>query len=477
MTRFVSIRIVVTALVLVALPAGGCDTAAESDAVAGGGGANDTGSGSTVDSGGGGGTNDTGSGPAVDSGGGGGTDGGGGGGTDGGPGTDGGGPGGTDVGGGGGSGFRSVALPGDDERVSGIYCTSASSCVVATAPHGNEGHVYSTDGKTITGTLITGDGPFAEAIGTLGEVSFLGFAPVGGRLVALVNGAGSGFVSATGDYTKAASWSSVLIGKRVGGGGFGLNAQYGIAANGATWTLFHNGYIHETTDAPGPGANWTEIWSPQQVPPVPADIDALRLADPTLCNTDPGASISPTLTQSIYMAPDASLIVSPAGAVNQHGDDAPGVCISTDGGHLFHHVAFDGLDDQQGPLGLNCTSKDHSVAVGGRSFSAGSTYVFVTNDASKGAASTWTRATTPAFADDMLLRYAFFAPGGVLGWIVGDNSGGPYLLATTDSGASWTDATSMISALTSARLHSGYAFDATHVWIGGEHDTLLTTGN
>jgi len=372
--------------------------------------------------------------------------------------------------------FRVVALPGDDERVAGIFCTSAASCVVATAPHGLKGHVYATDGQTITGTLLTGDTTFAEPLGTLGEVGFLGFAHVGDRLVALVRGAGGAFVSATGNYTQASSWTAVLLGQRVGGGGFGLNSQYGIGLNGTKWMVVHDGFIHETTDVPGPSANWTETWSPQQNPAVPANIAELRAADPTLCNTDPGAAISPTPLQTVYVAADGSLIVSPAGAVNQAGDDTPGVCISTDGGHLFYHVEFPGLDDQQGPLGLNCTSNDHCVAVGGRSYSAGSTYVFVTNNASQGAASTWTRATTPTFTDIMMLRYVFFAPDGLHGWTVGENSG-PYMLATTDGGTTWTDATSMVSALTTARLHTGYAFDATHVWIGGEHDTLLTMGN
>lgn len=48
--------------------------------------------------------------------------------------------------------FRSIALPDASERVTGIYCTSATSCVVSTDGSSGVGHVYATDGQTITAT-------------------------------------------------------------------------------------------------------------------------------------------------------------------------------------------------------------------------------------------------------------------------------------------------------------------------------------
>lgn len=374
--------------------------------------------------------------------------------------------------------FRAVELFDLDERVTGIYCTSARACVVSTDPPGAAGHVYATDGTSITRTLVTGDSDFAMMLGTIGTVSFLGFSHADGRLIARVDGQEAAFVTATGDPTQVSSWSAVRLGT-ASGAGFGLNSQFGFAANGGRWLLASKGRIFESTDSPSPSALWTNIWSPQATPPIPADIDAQRDADPTICNTDPSVGVSPDLVQPTYVASDLSLVISPSGTVNQGGDDTPGVCISTNGGRLFRHVEFPDIEMGSGPLGVTCTSADHCVAYGGLEFRPGSVFVFVTTDASAGAASTWTRATLPSLVADTRLRHAFFAPGGTRGWIVGAaGAGAPLLLATVDGGAAWSDETSMVRGLApDVRLHSGYAFDATHIWIGGEHDVLLTTGD
>jgi hypothetical protein len=375
------------------------------------------------------------------------------------------------------SGFRAITLPGDDERVTGFYCTAAHTCVVSTDPFAEAGHIYATDGHTITRTLVTGDEAFADALHTVGTVSFLGFSHVGDRLVAHVNDAEDGFVSATGDVTQASSWTSVVI--AADPSNFGLNAQFGFGSNAGHWTLMAKGRIWDTTDMPGTSARWTNIYSPQAVPPIPADIEDQRAADPTLCDSDPSITQAWNFAQSLYVAPDLSLIVTPAGGLNQEGNDDAGVCISTDGGHSFHHAGFAGVDVGAGPTGIACTSRDHCVAYGGLESTAGSVYVYVSNDASHGASSHWTRATTPTLSDSTGLRSAAFAPDGTHGWLVGwSDASTPLMLTTTDGGATWTDATPAISALAAGhRLHSVYALDATHVWIGGEHDTLLTTGD
>ncbi len=94
-----------------------------------------------------------------------------------------------------------------------------------------------------------------------------------------------------------------------------------------------------------------------------------------------------------------------------------------------------------------------------------SAYVYVSTNASQGAASTWTRATTPALPEDAQLRSVAFAGDGMTGWLVGITAAkGSLLLTTTDGGATWTDATSSITAATQDNpLHSVYALDATHV--------------
>ena len=295
--------------------------------------------------------------------------------------------------------------------------------------------------------------------------------------MARVIGAENAFVSATGTVTSATSWTGVEGVSNTSD--FGINGQYGWGTNGSRWTLVSAGRIWEATSAPGPTTVWTNVYSPQANPPIPANIADLRAADPTLCDTNPTVEVSPDLTQATYVAADASLIVSPSGAVDQAGDDTAGVCISVDGGHSFHHAEFTGVAAGAGPVGVDCTSKDHCVAYGGVSETPSSAYVYVSTNASMGATSTWTKATTPMLADNTQLRSVAFAPDGKTGWLVGITAAkGSLLFTTSDGGATWTDATGTITTQTQDNpLHMVYAFDATHVWIGGENDTLITSGN
>ena len=98
-----------------------------------------------------------------------------------------------------GNSFRAIALPGDNERVTGMYCMSVKSCVIASEVFGGAGHLYATDGQKITSTILTGNEKLAASLGTIGEIGFLGFSKVGNQLIAQVNGAGASFVSASGD--------------------------------------------------------------------------------------------------------------------------------------------------------------------------------------------------------------------------------------------------------------------------------------
>jgi Photosynthesis system II assembly factor YCF48 len=374
--------------------------------------------------------------------------------------------------------FRVIALPNDGERVTAVYCSSAKACVIATGTVGQPGRLYASDGQKITRTLLTGDEKLAGQLGTLGTVGFTGFSKVGNRLIVLVDGAGGSFVSATGDITQPASWSALKIGKVEGSGTFGLNQQMGFGVKDSRWVHFTFRSTYESSDAPGPGALWTPLWSP--IPPsVPSNFAELRRADPKLCDADPGVTISPHLTQPAYVAPDLSVILYPAGARNQRGSSAPGVCISTDGGKRFSSVPFAGVPEGLGPLGVTCASSSRCFAYGGVDSAPESVYVYASSDAHKGAASTWTNSKLPSLRTDSKFRGLGFAPDGKNGWLVGTSGAADALLfSSTDGGASWKDATSSIRALVStARLHTVYAFDATHVWVGGERGALLTTGN
>jgi hypothetical protein len=154
------------------------------------------------------------------------------------------------------------------------------------------------------------------------------------------------------------------------------------------------------------------------------------------------------------------------------------VCISTDGGRLYYHVPFAELSGDLGPLGVTCISENRCFAYGGLDYEAESVYVYFTHDAQKAVSSSWTRASLPSLRENTRFRGMAFTPDGLKGWLVGaDGSSSPLLMTSSDGGASWTDSTSFIRDIAAGiRLHTVYAFDENHIWIGGENGLLLSSG-
>jgi hypothetical protein len=373
-------------------------------------------------------------------------------------------------------GFRAISMPGLSERVSGVYCQTATACVVSTQQVG-VGRIYASDGQKLGAVLVAGEFELAEKLGTLGELGFVGFSKVGDRLVAHTRNSGAAFISAStsSDITKPASWSAVRIGTTdTATGSFGLNTQTAFGAKDGRWVYIRHSYLAASADAPGPGAFWETVWSPGS-PSVPANLAQLRKATPTLCDSEIRLSQVLQPVQTTYVAPDLSLVMYTANGLNQNGSDAPGVCISTDEGRTFHQAAFAGVARGMGPMGLTCVSGSRCIAVGGRDFAEGSAYVFVTNNAQDGAKSSWVRAKTPNIRPGTNIHSLSFAPGGAVGWVAGWSEGPmPLLWNTTDGGQTWQDVSGQVRAVASnARLHSVYAFDANTVWLGGDRDLLL----
>lgn len=361
------------------------------------------------------------------------------------------------------------------ERVTGVYCSTVSTCVVSTEDRFEGGHIYTTDGSSITATLMTGDESFTDPVGVAGLASFVGFSDVGGRLFAHVDGAAGALLTATGDITQASSWQLSTVGVPEGDASFGGNQQLGWGTADGRWVYAITGTIYSGNDEPSPGALWLATWSPDN---VPDDLVQRHRDDPTLCMARPSVSISPALTRVAYVAPDLSVILYPAGARNQPGDEEPGVCISIDGAETFSHVPFPEVEGDLGPLGVKCFGGDRCVAFGGLQYAPESAYIYVTNDATAGAASTWVRAELPRLREDSRFRDVSFAPDGLTGWAVGaEGAGSPLVMVTSDGGVTWSDATSTVRALAQGvRLHTVYAVDAGHVWIGGEDGLLLAGG-
>ena len=157
--------------------------------------------------------------------------------------------------------------------------------------------------------------------------------------------------------------------------------------------------------------------------------------------------------------------------------EKPGVCLSTDGGKFFYRSELPGLDDGDDASGMTCVSSDRCFVFSDKGYSGTHDFIFYTNNAQKGVASTWTAAKLPTMREKSVFNAIFFAPDGINGWAVGAVENiSPLLLSTKDGGQTWKDSSASVrSVAPEAQLHSGYAFDANNVWLGGNHDTLLTT--
>lgn len=369
-------------------------------------------------------------------------------------------------------GFRVVPGTEPSERITGVHCQAPGACVVSSQGRYEVGHIYATDGQSITATLVSGDQALSDNFRVLGTVDFVGFAKVGERLIARLDNAGVAWLTAVGDATQPGAWVADVIGLPEGSSGFGGNEQIGFGEQGGRWLFFARNTIYETLDQPGAGALWLPIWSPDN---VPADLLTRKREDPTLCLAQPSFGISPQPLQTGYVAPDLSVVLYTAGSRNQGGTADPGVCLSVDGGASFHHVPFPEVEGDLGPIGVGCTSADHCFAYGGLQNSPESVYIYVTNDASAGVASTWTRATLPNLREDSRFRSVAFGEDDLTGWAVGAaGSSSPLVLRTADGGLTWTDATALVRALApETRLHLVYVADDGAVWIGGENGLLL----
>ena len=374
-----------------------------------------------------------------------------------------------------GSEFRVIKLSGQNERVTAIHCINAKACVIGTDASGPS-HIYSSDGQKITGTLVTGDTNFGEKVGTLGNIGFLGFSRVEDRLIAHLNGSAEGFLSAKGDITQASSWTTDLIGTA---SEFALNQQMGVGVKDGRWVHFIMSSVMESTDVPGKGALWTPVWSPVD-PSFPKNFFELYQKDKSLCIVEPGAGAAPKLVQPAYVAPNLSVILHTSGFYTQRARDRSsgeaGVCISIDGGKRFHLVAFKGVSSDNGPAGVTCISSERCFAYSGIRETK---FIYATTNASKGKDSSWAATKLPELRENSVINNLFFVPDGKHGWAVGSvGSSSPLVLSSDDGGESWKDASvGARAAAPNARLHSGFAVDATHVWLGGEKDTLLTMGD
>lgn len=396
-----------------------------------------------------------------------------------------------DGGGGGGgngssSGFHAVDLPNEQtpNDVRAVYCTAPDKCIIATRSNvGDPGAVFAMPDTAVGTKLLDGVymGPVSAVSSVLGDLDFIGFEPTRNGVVAHLT-ASSVYAVASGDVTAKTSWTFVNMG-RESGDALPLNAMAALQQGSDGQWLFINkqGAVYSASHPPSATTSWTIVWQPDATPSVPADFEDQLAADPTLCDADVTAGGLPEPSSMAYIAQDLSVMVTPAGGLNQSGSAKPGVCISVDRGAHFYNVAFAGVPEDvssPGPVGVTCADKDICWAYNGLTFQAGTAYIYYTTNASAGKTSTWTRAMLPTkvtTGSDTTLSGIFFAPDKMHGWTVGNLDHHALLLRTSDGGRTWQDVSDSVQGVKDNDLYNGFALDNDHVWLAGRFGTLMAT--
>lgn len=224
-------------------------------------------------------------------------------------------------------------------------------------------------------------------------------------------------------------------------------------------------YIAATADEPGPDAAWEFVWAPEAAPTIPNPVPDDQCQRWAFFG-------SAATSAAAYVGPDGSRV---AYATTDVDGTASIVCMSNDAGRSFFPKAIEGIDeDLQGypPDGVVFASDDVGIAWLARYTSAGQVWIARTTDGGD----TWATVALPSdFADATIeLRSAFFAPDAVHGWLVGyDYAAAKSLLVkTTDGGATWAlsggDLAAKVDAAGGGKLHTGFALDENHIWVGGD---------
>jgi photosystem II stability/assembly factor-like uncharacterized protein len=367
--------------------------------------------------------------------------------------------GGTSGGGGGGGAWKPMPLVddgsvtrADNDLVTGIYFASPDDGYVVTqgsmGSFGDGGAVFKTSGSEVKSLAFSGkDGGPSE----LGGVDFVGVDPTPSGVVAF---AYSADVVASTDH--GATFSIVKDGNLAG-----IEPALALrqSANGTT-IVRDTGVVSTTSSAPGPSASFTDVWAPNGDPPTPNPVPD------NMCQGGPRGTGAPVTRASVYVSSDRQTI-----AYTSAPNFDPQICISHDGGSSFMPVVLTVPDAATSypPTGVLFANATTAITWWASQSQPGSAYIQRSTDGG----ATWTSIPLPAdvASHELELPGGFFAPDGAHGWLVGydHDSSHALLLTTTDGGASWAAAT----VDSEHKLYSGFALDASHVWLGGEAGTLL----
>ena len=346
----------------------------------------------------------------------------------------------------------SVQRSGND-LVTGIYFASPDDGYVVTqgamGSFGNGGAVFKASGTAVKSLAFSGTmgGP-----SELGGVDFIGVDPTPSGIVAFAYSA---------DVVASADHGATFAIQKDGNlAGIEPALALRVSSSGST-IVRDTGVVSTSTSAPGPSASFTDVWAPNATPTIPEPVP------PADCQGGPLGTGAPVTRSSVYVSSDRQTI-----AYTSAPDHDPQICVSTDGGTTFTPSILAGIPDAAvdvPPTGLAFASATTAVTFWGSQTESGSAYIQRSTDGGK----TWQSVALPGAvaSHGLQLTYGFFAPDGQHGWIVGYDGDASHalVLSTTDAGTTW----SAEQLASEYKLYSGFALDATHVWIGGEAGILL----
>jgi hypothetical protein len=362
-------------------------------------------------------------------------------------------------GGGGGGGWKAMPLldegsvtRADNDLVTGIYFSSPDDGYVVTqgdeGSFGDGGAVFKTSGSEVKSIAFSGKdgGP-----SLLGSIDFVGVDPTPNGIVAFAYSA---------DTIESTDHGATFTIEKDGNlAGIEPLLAFRETGNGTT-IVRETGVVSTTSSAPGPSASFTDVWAPNGDPPTPNPVPS------DMCQGGPRGTGAPVTRSSVYVSSDRQTI-----AYTSAPDFDPQICISHDGGSSFYPTLLtvpDGAEDYP-PTGIAFANATTAITWWASQSETGKAYIQRSTDGGM----TWTSVALPSdiASHTLELPGGFFAPDGMHGWIVGydHDSSHALVLTTSDGGASWAPE----SVDSEHKLYSGFALDATHVWIGGERGTLL----
>ena len=344
----------------------------------------------------------------------------------------------------------------DDDAVTAIYFASPSQGLIATAgSESSSGGIFNAAATSVTG--ISFDGSSSN------DLEFYGFAktPTGyyayTDIEETVVGDSTGKFSDLGaNGTQAGNVSQVL-------GAYVTATDTVLVTKEALW---------QAASVPGASADYTAIFAPPPADPtVPDDFPS------TDCQDGPSPNDPVFINMaSVAISSDGKTIVYAAAS---DADGVPEVCVSTNGGSVFLPTELPGTS-AVAPSGIvfpNPAEPSTLIVYSAQTDNdAGANFIMRSTN---GGTSFQPVAIPSSLASkSMEFDYAFFAPDGQHGWIIGldDDADLGLALVTTDGGQTWAEDTTGIANVDPAneeRLRAGFALDATHVWIGGDHGVLF----